>query len=74
MEIIAKRQFDPMYMWLDIAFLILFAALLVVKKKYATVAVGLFFGAVYMFVDYGIFHLATGSREIFNGYSLFWVF
>lgn len=73
MEIIAKRQFDPMYMWLDIAFLLLFTALLVVKKKYMTVAVGLLFGVVYMFVDYGIFHLATGSREIFNGYSMFWV-
>ena len=26
-EIIARRQFDPMYMWLDIAFLVLFAGL-----------------------------------------------
>lgn len=72
-EIIARRQFDPMYMWLDIAFLVLFAGLLLWKKKYMTVLVGLVFGVVYMVVDYGIFHLATHSREIFNGYSMFWV-
>jgi hypothetical protein len=62
-----------MYIWLDIAFLLLFAGLLVWKKKYMTLLVGLFFGVVYMVVDYGIFHLATHSREIFNGYSMFWV-
>ena len=38
-----------------------------------TVIVGAVFGIVYMIVDYGIFHLLCGSREIFNGYSLFWV-
>lgn len=73
LEIIAKRQFDLMYIWFDIAFLVLFAGLLLWQKKYATIVVGLIFGAVYMLVDYGIFHLATHSREIFNGYSMFWV-
>ena len=72
-EIIARRQFDPMYIWLDIAFLVLYAALLVWKRKCMTVIVGLVFGAVYMLVDYGIFHLLTRSREIFNGYSMFGV-
>lgn len=72
-EIIARRQFDPLYIWLDIAFLIFFAILLLIKKRYMTVIVGAVFGIVYMIVDYGIFHLLCGSREIFNGYSLFWV-
>lgn len=72
-EIIARRQFDPLYIWLDVAFLVLFAALLLIKKKFAATLVGLFFGIVYMLVDYGIFHLLTHSREIFNGYSMFWV-
>ena len=72
-EIIARRQFDPMYIWLDIAFLALYAALLIWKKKYATFIVGIIFGAVYMLVDYGIFHLLTRSRQIFNGYSMFGV-
>ena len=71
-EIIARRQFDPMYIWLDTAFLILFAALLLFKKKYATVIVGAIFGAVYFLVDYGMFHLLLGTRSISDGYSLFW--
>lgn len=72
-EIIARREFDPMYIWLDIAFLLVYAGLLLWNRKYMTVLVGLFFGIVYMAVDYGIFYLLTGSREIFNGYSMFWV-
>ena len=72
-DIIARRQFDPLYMWLDIAFLILFAALLFIKKKYATLIVGVIFGIVYFAVDYGIFHLVFHARTISEGYSLFWV-
>lgn len=72
-EIIARRQFDPLYIGLDIIFLILFAALLVWRKKYATVLVGLAAGFLYMAVDYGIFHLVCHARSISEGYSLFWV-
>ena len=70
-ELIARRQFTPMYIWLDIAFLIFFACLLLYKKKYMTVTVGITFGLVYMLVDYGIFHLVCHSRSITGG-SLFW--
>ena len=72
-DIIARRQFDPLYIWLDIAFLVLFAALLLIKKKYATLIVGIVFGFVYFAVDYGIFHLVFHARTISEGYSLFWV-
>lgn len=72
-EIIARRQFAPLYIWLDIGFLIVFFALLLWKKKYMTVCVGLFFGLVYMAVDYGIFHLLLRTRSISPGHSLFWV-
>lgn len=72
-EVIARRQFAPLYIWLDTAFLLVFAALLIIKKKYASVIVGLIFGVVYMLVDYGIFHLLTRSRQISEGYSMFWV-
>lgn len=71
-EIIARRQFTPMYIYLDIAFLIIYAALLIYKKKYMTCTVGFIFGIVYMLVDYGIFHLVCHSRSISGG-SLFWV-
>ena len=72
-DIIARRQFDPLYMWLDIAFLLVFAALLLIKKKYATLIIGVIFGFVFFVVDYGIFHLVFHARTISEGYSLFWV-
>ncbi len=72
-EIIARRQFAPLYIWLDIAFLCVFLALLLMKKKYMTVLVGFVMGLVYMLVDYGIFHLVCHSRSISEGHSLFWV-
>lgn len=72
-EIIARRQFAPLYIWLDIAFLAVYLLLLLKKKKYMTVLVGLLMGIVYMLVDYGIFHLICHSRSISEGHSLFWV-
>lgn len=73
MELTALRQFEPLYIWLDICFLLVFAGLLLWKKKYMTILVGLVMGIVYMVVDYGIFHLVCHSRSISEGYSLFWV-
>lgn len=72
-ELIARRQFAPLYIWLDTAFLILFLVLLLWKKEYMTVAVGLVMGLVYLAVDYGIFHLICHSSSISQGYSLFWM-
>lgn len=72
-EIIARREFPPYYIIFDIAFLAVFAALLLWKKKYMTVLVGFLAGLLYMIVDFGIFHLVCNSRSIFDGYSLFWV-
>lgn len=71
-ELIARRQFTPTYIWLDVLFLLFFAALLLYKKKYITVLVGFVMGLVYMAVDYGIFHLVCHARSITGG-SLFWV-
>ena len=73
METIALRQFNPMYIWFDIAFLVVFAGLLLWKKQYMTVLVGFLAGILYMIVDYGIFNLLCGARSISPGHSLFWV-
>lgn len=70
-EIIARREFSPLYILIDIAFLIFFAILLLYRKKYMTVFVGFLMGIIYMIVDYGIFHLLFGSRSISEGHSLF---
>ncbi len=56
-EIIARREFSPLYIGFDIAFLLLFAGLLLMKKKYMTVLVGSLAGLLYMLVDFGIFTL-----------------
>lgn len=72
MEIIAQRQFNLLYIYLDIAFLIMLCALLIIKKKYLTLIFALFGGILYFAVDYGIFHLLTHSRSIEGG-SMFWV-
>lgn len=72
-EIIARRQFAPLYIWLDLTFLCLLFLLLLTRKKYMTIAVGFTMGIVYMVMDYGIFHLICHSRSIPEGYSLFWV-
>ena len=72
-EIIARREFSPVYMIFDVAFLLCFAAMLIVKKKYMTVLVGALAGILYMIVDYGIFHLVCHSRSISEGHSLFLV-
>lgn len=70
-EIIARRQFAPFYIWLDLTFLCLLFLLLLTRKKYMTIAVGFTMGIVYMVMDYGIFHLICHSRSIPEGYSLF---
>lgn len=66
-EIIAQRVFSPLYIYLDTAFLVGLTALLFVKRKYLTALFGLFGGVLYMIVDYGIFHLALGTRSIEGG-------
>ena len=63
-ELIARRAFSPLYIGLDTAFLLLFAGLLLWKKKYMTVLVGTIAGILYMLVDYGIFHLLCNSNFI----------
>ncbi len=66
-EIIAQRVFNPLYIYLDIVFLVALCALLIVKKKYLTLIFGLSGGILYMIVDYGIFHLALHTRSIEGG-------
>ncbi len=72
MDIVAARSFSTMYIYLDIVFLVLFASFLIIKRRYLTLLFGLAGGLLYFAVDYGIFHLLTGSRSIQGG-SMFWV-
>ena len=71
-EIVAQRVFSPLYIALDSVFIVGLLAALIVKKRYLTTLFAVFGGVLYMIVDYGIFHLALGTRNIENG-DLFWV-
>ena len=71
-EVIAQRVFNPLYIYLDIVFLVGLCALLAVKKKFLTLLWGIAGGILYMIVDYGIFHLLTHSSSNEGG-DLFWV-
>lgn len=66
-QIIASRSFTMAYIWLDIVFLVLLAALLVYRKKFLALLWGLAGGILYLIVDYGIFYLLMGSRSIYIG-------
>ena len=66
-EIIAQRVFNPLYIYLDTAFLVGLLALLIIKRKYMTAIFGLFGGVLYFIVDYGIFHAALHTRSIEGG-------
>lgn len=68
---LVEREFSTSYIYLDIAFLLFFVIMLIIKKKYLGLLFSLFGGILYFIVDYGIFHLALGSRAIENG-DMFW--
>ncbi|MFO7611918.1 MAG: hypothetical protein R6W99_05445 [Clostridia bacterium] len=64
MEVIASRDFNQLYIYLDILFLAGLASLLFYARKYMTLIFGLFGGVVYFLVDYGIFYLLLGTRAV----------
>jgi hypothetical protein len=63
-EVIAARSMNFLYIYLDIGFLCLFLSLLLWKKKYQAVLVGLFGGLLYFAVDYGIFYSLLHTRVV----------
>lgn len=72
-DFVARRQFAPLYIWLDVAFLMFYAALLLWRHRRMTVLVGIAAGLLYFAVDFGVFHLALDTRSISPNASLFWV-
>jgi hypothetical protein len=71
-DITAARSFPTLFIWLDCAWLVAFAAILLWRKKHAALVVGLLGGLLYMLVDYGIFYLALRTRVV-TGASPFWL-
>jgi hypothetical protein len=64
MEVIAAREFNSLYIYLDIAWLVFYAILLLVRKRHLAFLAGLAGGIIYFAVDYGIFFLLLKTRVI----------
>ena len=71
-EVIAARIFSTLYIWLDLAWLAGFAAILLGFRRYQALLAGLAGGVIYFIVDYGVFYLALGTRTV-DGASPFWL-
>ncbi len=71
MDFTVARTLTSLYIGLDIAWLLVFAAILLVFRKRLAVLVGVLMGVVYFVVDYGVFYLALGTREVV-GADPFW--
>lgn len=63
-EIVPGRILNELYVYLDIAFLCVFIALLILSKRYLTTLFALAGGIIYFIVDYGIFYLLLRTRVV----------
>jgi len=64
MEVVAARTLNALYIYLDVAWLIIFGAILLWQKKRTAFVAGLIGGLVYFAVDYGIFYRLLGTRVV----------
>lgn len=64
MNVIAERMFGVPYIVLDSVFILAFLALLLITGRRLAALWAIAGGVLYFIVDYGIFHLLTGSRHI----------
>ena len=71
MEITAVRTLNTLYIYLDIIWLIIYASILIWRKRYVALIVGLIGGIIYFAVDYGIFYLVLKTRVV-TGADPFW--
>ena len=63
-DVIAERMFGVPYIVLDSVFILAFLALLLITRRRLAALWAIAGGVLYFIVDYGIFHLLTGSRHI----------
>lgn len=71
MDVIAERTLNLLYIYLDIAWLVIYAGILLWRQRYTAVIAGIIGGVIYFAVDYGIFYLGLGTR-IVRGADPFW--
>lgn len=71
MGVVPARVMNYLYIYLDIAFLLLFMFILIKSKRYLACIFGLAGGILYFLVDYGYFYSILGTREVV-GADPFW--
>jgi hypothetical protein len=70
MEIIPARIFNSLYIYIDIVWLVVIFVILTLTKRYLAIIVGIIGGIIYFAVDYGIFYLLLGTREVTGASTL----
>jgi hypothetical protein len=71
MEITAARAFNTLYIYLDILWLVIFAVILIWRRKYQAIFAGIAGSIIYFIADYFIFYLLLKTRVI-TGADPFW--
>ena len=71
MDILVAREFNSLYIILDLIWLGILTTLLLYFKKHLALLVGLLAGLLYMLIDYGIFYRLLGTRVV-EGADPFW--
>ena len=72
MEVFALREFNLLFILLDCIWLIFLFCMLRIFNRRQALKVGLIGGVLYFLVDYGIFYLLLGTRQVTGG-DPFWV-
>jgi hypothetical protein len=72
MDYSVARNFNALYIILDIIWLGIFAWILYRRKKHSAIVVGFLAGLLYAIVDYGIFYHFLGTRKVI-GANAFWL-
>ena len=70
MEIIPSRIFNSLYIYIDIVWLIVILVILILTKRYMALIVGIIGSIIYFAVDYGIFYMLLGTREVIGANTL----
>lgn len=63
-DLVASRTLNELYIYLDIAFLVILGAFLWITKRRVAFWFGIAGGLLYFAVDYGIFYLALHTRTV----------
>ena len=73
-DLVASRTLNELYIYLDIAFLVILGAFLWITKRRVAFWFGIAGGLLYFAVDYGIFYLALHTRTVTGANTELWFY